>query len=208
MSNNLCRRSWFNPDSRDDQVLTTYDTPLESFEVDNLEALKIIRSDKWSPKNEFVIFQQWGPVETDGSRTYFWFDQKTAYEVGKIVKNSTVHKLILIFTTIEPGALETFAKMLPPGQLEFLGLFWALSGDNIVDGMPDIASEIVAATNHLHLSRLSILTLKFDEKTENLLAEALKEKSSLKKVEIFKRVNNDKYSRFEMPNINAEIENR
>lgn len=209
MERNLCKQTWFNPNSKDDEALTTYENTLEPLEVDNLEALKTIQSDDWTPKNEFVIFQQWGEDEEDGSRKYFYFDKKSAQKLGEIIKDGPIHKLILIFTTVETGALETFAKTLTQNQLEFLGIFWALSDDSIVDNATSLISEIIMVANHLQLSRLSILTPEFNEKIENLFAEKLKENTSLKIIKILRRDDeNNKYETIKKPNIDLELKNR
>ena len=185
------RKLWFDPDSPNDLKVTTYSELQEPIEVDTINALRSSQSETFHPHNEFVIYQQWGKNLPDGGRYYYWLDIDTATTVAEIIKGGPTHKLILMCTTFQPGAIQRFAEALVQdqldnsgSQLEYLGLFWYFSGDDITDN-PECATEIAYAANSLQLKRLSILTGAFNSECEDHLVEGLRQNSTLECLSVF-----------------------
>ncbi|MFC1745336.1 hypothetical protein ACFL35_15185 [Candidatus Riflebacteria bacterium] len=185
----LCHSPWFNPDNPNDLRVTNFSENCSPIEVDSIAALQYVMTDFFAPNNGFVIYQQWGEEQEDGSRLFFWLDCKTVKLIADIIKGGPTKKLVLLCTTFEPGAIKLLAELLgddTSSQLEYLGMFWYFSGDDITDA-PDIIAEINYAVDRLQLQSLSILTEEFDDRCKNLLFEGLKDNRSLLKFGVYRK---------------------
>ena len=205
----FCRQPIFDVSSPHDQKLTTYDNPIESYyEVDQIEVFEQLQSDKYSPGNEFIIYQQWGPTREDGGRPYFWLDIPTAERLAKGVSKGFTKNLILVCTMFEPGSIQRFtdalvgSNSLAPPPLDLLGLFWYFSGDDITDE-PENVDDIAYAVNKLNIKRLSILTRAFNDECHDRLAENLKENKSLQYFCVFENDDSEQWPPFPTPKIDA-----
>ncbi len=206
----FCRQPFFDISSPHDQKLTTYDSPIESYyEVDQIEVFEQLQSDKYSPGNEFIIYQQWGPTREDGGRPYFWLDIPTAERLASGISKGFTKNLILVCTMFEPGSIQRFTNVLisnnslgAPPSLDLLGLFWYFSGDDITDE-PENVDDIAYVANKLNIKRLSILTRDFNDECHDRLAENLKENKSLQYFSVFENDDSEQWPRFPTPKIDA-----
>ncbi len=207
----LCRKPWFDPRSQADQKVTTYDEPQDPLEVDTLEALKAVQEPRFSPRNRFIVYQQWGAVEPDGSRPYFWLDKPAAQAVAQAIAGGPARSLILLCTTFQKGAIRQFSDTLSTQKgagerepLEMLGFFWYFSGDTI-DDEPESADEIAYAANRLNLSRLSLLTGTFSPEIEDRLLRGLKDNVRLKRFGAFGKDESYTWPAFAAPRLEAFV---
>lgn len=209
----LVKSPWFNPNSPYDQKVTTYLEPQNPVEVDTPNALRFVQSEEFYPRNQFVVYQQWGEEIPDVGRPLYWFDLKAATTVAEIIKGGPTRKLILICTTFQPGSIRRFAEEMVQdqsknngNQLEFLGFFWYFSGDDITDDS-DYAAEIAFATNCLSLKRLSILTGAFNNECEDRLFEGLQQNTSLQHFGVFYKSEEYTWQQIPTPKIDELVNN-
>lgn len=167
-----------------------------------------MQSDKYSPGNEFIIYQQWGPTRADGGRSYLWLDIPTAERLAEGISKGFTKNLILVCTMFEPGSIQRFADVLVGSNssaspsLDLLGLFWYFSGDDITDE-PENVDDIAYAVNKLNIKRLSILTRVFNDECHGRLAENLKENKSLQYFSVFENDDSEQWPPFPTPEIDA-----
>lgn len=144
--------------------------------MDSIKSLRVILSNSVELSDKIVLYQHWGSdiksKEGIQCRVYSWLDKKTSKKIARIIKKSSIKNIILFFSAIESGSIRVFTDTLNSHQLDMLGLFWSLSGDNITDSKESI-SDIVYAVDRLSVKRLSILTGDFDNDCEMKFTEKL-----------------------------------
>lgn len=206
---------WFNPSSDDDIALTTYtlDQPQLMMEYDELEVfcsyaeeLGKLGSPGASPvPGRFLVFQHWGPW-ANGSRPFMALMEPRAKLLGEAIHKSNFTKVMLIVTTFMKGSLRTLADSIDK-KLEYLGLLWYFSGDDITDESYFI-DDIGYLAKKLQLERLTIMTGAFNETVEKRLAQALEQAPTLRIVQIHDKQENGRYPRLPTPNIDAMLRGR
>lgn len=186
---------WFNPASASDRQLTTYDTLPPMVETDSLEALGQLRD----PKDQFVVYQHWWPASPDGSRPLGAMKVDHVAPLVKAIKGGPIRQFMLVTGGFVGGAIRALGQQLQGHDLEYLGLFWYYSGDDITDdaGFPD---EIAETCKALKVQRLSILTAAFNARVEEKLAQGLK---GLKKCRVFEKDDAARYPAFRTPKLDS-----
>lgn len=181
---------WFNPASPADRRLTTYDPLPPLVETDSLSRLQEL-------KHEFIIYQHWWPETEEGYRPVGAMRADHAGPLAAALKGGPTRRLMLITGGFVPGAIRALGEQLEGHDLEYLGLFFYYSGDDITDdaGYPD---EIADACRRLHVRRLVLLTSAFNEGVEAKLAEGLK---GLEVCRVFEKDEAARYPQYKTPRL-------
>jgi hypothetical protein len=186
----FCAKPWFDPESPHDLKLVFRRRPAWPLEVDCLPGLEAIRGPEYVDASRFVVFQNWGEWTTvgDGSqaRPYMALTVEKAEQVGRLVAGGRTRELVLIVTMFMRGALRRLADVVGPRQLERLGCFWFLSGDDMTDESEN-ADDVAYAVQRLGLTHLSILTGAFDKGCEDRMVEGLRGNRTLKLLKVFRK---------------------
>ncbi len=192
-------QAWFDPDSPHDRRVVGLEpavaaSPLArgyaSVEVDSIEHLRVSAKPETIGGHTTIIFQQWGPPASDGGRPYFWLDRATASELGATLRRTPARRLMLLFTTVQDGALRILADALIDGRpagdfrMETLALAWYFSGDDITDDDHHVADVAYAATR-LQVRRLSVLTGGWNAACDRRLAAELSAATTLESFAVF-----------------------
>lgn len=206
---------WFNPSSDDDIALTTYSLaqPQMIMEYDELEVLcgyvdelsKLGGPGTGAPQGRFLVFQHWGPW-ANGSRPFMALMEPRAKLLGEAIHKSNFSKVMLIVTTFMKGSLRTLADSIDK-KLEYLGLLWYFSGDDITDETY-FTDDIGYLAKKLQLERLTIMTGAFNGEVEKRLAQALEQAPDLRIVQVHDKQENGLYPRLATPNIDAMLQRR
>lgn len=208
----ICARSpWFDPRSPHDLKVTTYSEPQDPVEVDTIENLRLSQSNLYSPRNQFVVYQQWAERLPEGGRHYLALTVPAAAAVAEIIRGGATRNLILLCTTFMPGAIRCFVDALTQNeapdsapQLEFLGLFWYFSGDDITDE-PEHSADVAYAANRLRLKRLSVLTGAFNNGCEDLLVSGLQQNTTLEHFGVFHKTEQYTWGQIPTPRVDALV---
>ncbi|XGV96017.1 MAG: hypothetical protein ACAF41_25180 [Leptolyngbya sp. BL-A-14] len=207
----VARQPWFDPRSPHDLKVTTYLEPQDPIEVDTIEHLRLSQSDIYSPRNQFIVYQQWGERLPDGGRPFLALTVPAATAVAEIIRGGPTRNLILICTTFMPGAIRAFADTLTQNeaphnapQLEFLGIFWYFSGDDITDE-PEHSADVAYAANRLRLKRLSILTGAFNSECEDRLVAGLQQNTALEYFGVFHKTEQYTWQQIPTPKVDELV---
>ncbi|MBW4691252.1 MAG: hypothetical protein KME27_05740 [Lyngbya sp. HA4199-MV5] len=217
------RQPWFDPRSPHDLKVTTYLEPQHPIEVDTIENLRLSQSALYAPRNQFIVYQQWGerPTERDRAlgvlsnpvtgRIYYALTETAAVAIAEIIRGGPTRNLMLLCTTFMPSAIRAFVDTLTQNetpndapQLEFLGLFWYFSGDDITDE-PEHSTDVAYAANSLRLKRLTVLTGAFNDECEDLLVAGLQQNTTLEHFGIFHKNELHKWKQIPTPKVDALI---
>lgn len=182
----ICQKPWFNCNEPNDQKLTISSEAItEFYDIDLIDTFETLQNDKYDPKNNFVFYQQWGPVEQGVGRSYYWLDIKTAERLGKAINAGYVKSLIIICTTFQKDAIRKLADTINSNvSLDLLGFFWYFSGDSIVDEA-EHAMDIGYLAEKVYVKRISILTGEYNNKLDDIFIAGFQRAQSLEKFAVF-----------------------
>lgn len=205
------RQPWFDPSSPYDLKVTTYSEPQDPIEVDTIENLRLSQSNLCAPRNQFIVYQQWGERLPEGGRPYLALTVPAAVAVAEILRGGSTRNLILLCTTFMPGAIRAFVDTLIQNeapdsapQLEFLGFFWYFSGDDITDE-PEHSADVAYAANRLRLKRLTVLTGAFNSECEDLLVAGLQQNTTLEYFGVFHKTEQYTWEQIPTPQVDALV---
>jgi hypothetical protein len=205
------RQPWFDPSSPYDLKVTTYSEPQDPIEVDTIENLRLSQSNLYAPRNQFIVYQQWGERLPEGGRPYLALTVPAAVAVAEILRGGSTRNLILLCTTFMPGAIRAFVDTLIQNeapdsapQLEFLGFFWYFSGDDITDE-PEHSADVAYAANRLRLKRLTVLTGAFNSECEDLLVAGLQQNTTLEYFGVFHKTEQYTWEQIPTPQVDALV---
>lgn len=185
--------NWMNPESPYDCALWLRDTVPEHYtECDYLPLLAMMRP----PFSHSLVYQNWRLSDQDGIRLYGASLPAELAELGKVLRESDVRELLLLAGGFMPGSIRALAENLSGHNLDYLGLGWVFTGDDITD-KPSYPNEIAFAVKELGVKRLCLITAVFNDKVESALFDALEGESV--EVGVFGQESGEIYPRYLTP---------
>lgn len=180
---------WFNPRSPSDLALTLYPEPPALAETDGLDQLKLLR------ETPFIIYQHWWEPGPSGSRPVGAMKADQVEPIAAALRGSKTRNLMLVTAGFVEKSIARLGLELQGHDLDYLGLCWYFSGDDISD-VPSAPAEIVETCKLLKVRRLAILTGAFNGAIEKKLADGL---GKLEACGIFRKDDAARYPRFPTP---------
>ncbi len=180
---------WFHPRSPSDLALTLYPELPALAETDSLELLPTLKS---AP---FIIYQHWWESGPSGARPVGALKADQVEPIAVALRGGQTRNLMLVTAGFVEKAIQRLGLELQGHDLDYLGLFWCFSGDDISD-VPSAAAEIVETCKLLKVKRLAIVTAAFNGAIEKKLADGL---GKLEACGVFRQDDGARYPRFPSP---------